>query len=261
VGGTVTAEPYTIRLPVFEGPFDLLLHLVKMNEMDIHDIPIAEITRQYLDYIQVMKELDLEVAGEFLVMAATLIHLKARTLLPASAAEEEQEGDEEFGEILSARELMERLVEYRKYKEAATALREREQESAHVVFRTTGVTLVAEPTEELSADVSLLYRALARVLRYVDSSQAFPALTEQFTVEQKMEYIEELLATQPELDLMAVFLRCLNKIEIITTFLAVLELVRLKRVRLIQNCAFDTIALMARNPDDEPGRTDTAADA
>ncbi len=237
---------YTIKLPVFEGPFDLLLHLIKINEMDIHDIPIAEITRQYLDYLKVMQELDLEVAGEFLVMAATLIHLKARTLLPSHTEDNEGQEDDEFGEILSARELMEKLVEYRKYKEVATVLRERERESAGIIYRTAAVTVVPETTDELSLDLSLLYRALARVLRYVDSSRGFTIISEQFTVEQKIEYIEELLTQQREIDLMTVFLRCLNKLEIITTFLAVLEIVRLKRARIQQNSAFDTILLLAR---------------
>lgn len=246
---------YTIKLPVFEGPFDLLLHLIKINEMDIHDIPIAEITRQYLDYIHVMKELDLELAGEFLVMAATLIHLKARTLLPPHQKEEEDEQqDEELGEILSARELMQRLIEYRKYKEVAAVLREREEQHAMVIYRTTPFAIAPEPTEELSAEVTLLYRALARVLRYLESTRALPNLTEQFTVEQKMEYIEELLDSGKQVDLMAIFLRCLNKLEIITTFLAVLELVRLKRARIHQNCAFDTIMLVARNPEDGDGQ-------
>jgi segregation and condensation protein A len=256
----VSENLYTIKLPVFEGPFDLLLHLIKVNEMDIHDIPIAEITRQYLDYIHVMKELDLEVAGEFLVMAATLIHLKARTLLPAHQRDEEEgQEDEELGEILSARELMERLIEYRKFKEVAAVLREREQQHALVVYRNAPIAIVAEPSAELSAEVSLLYRALARVLRYLEANRSFPSLVEQFTVEQKMEYVEELLATQGEVDLMGVFLRCLNKLEIITTFLAVLELVRLKRARILQNCAFDTITLKARNPEHDDGQSEAAA--
>jgi len=237
---------YTIKLPVFEGPFDLLLHLIKINEMDIHDIPIAEITRQYLDYLQVMKELDLEVAGEFLVMAATLIHLKAKTLLPASSTEQNEEMSEEVGEIISARELMQKLIEYRKYKEAAAALREREQVASQIVYRTIPVAIQPEHTEELSLDVTLLYQALARVLRYLDASKNFPNLTEQFTVEQKLQYVEELLASENEVDLMGIFLRCLNKIEIITTFLAVLELVRLKKARIIQNSAFDAITLVAQ---------------
>ncbi len=251
---------YTIKLPVFEGPFDLLLHLIKINEMDIHDIPIAEITRQYLDYLQVMKELDLEVAGDFLVMAATLIHLKARTLLPThEASEEEGEENEEFGEILSARELMQRLVEYRKYKEVAAELRKREQEHSLVVYRTAPIAITPEPMQELTAEVTLLYRALARVLRYIESTNALPSLTEQFTVEQKMDYVQELLASQNEIDLMALFLRCLNKLEIITTFLAVLELVRLKRARLQQNCAFDTIVLVSRNDQsDSNGQRETS---
>ncbi|MCX7626314.1 MAG: segregation/condensation protein A [Candidatus Sumerlaeaceae bacterium] len=246
---------YTIKLPVFEGPFDLLLHLIKINEMDIHDIPIAEITRQYLDYIHVMKELDLELAGEFLVMAATLIHLKARTLLPAHHDDEENDQqDEEVGEIVSARELMQRLIEYRKYKEVAAVLREREEQHSLVIYRTTPLAIAPEPTEELSAEISLLYRALARVLRYLESNRLFPNLSEQFTVEQKIEYIESLLESSTEIDLMAVFLRCLNKLEIITTFLAVLELVRLKRARIQQNCAFDTIMLVARDAGDGNGQ-------
>ncbi|AXA35372.1 MAG: segregation/condensation protein A [Candidatus Hydrogenedentota bacterium] len=237
---------YTIKLPVFEGPFDLLLHLVKINEMDIYDIPIAEITRQYLDYLHVMQELDLEVAGEFLVMAATLIHLKARTLLPAPPEPEEQE--EELGAIMSARELMRQLVEYRKYKEAAAALREREEAAARVLYRIASVEVVPERTKELSLDVSLLYRAFARVLRYVDVQPYRPDLVEQFTVEEKIQYIEDLLRRESEIDLTKLFGRCLNKLEIITTFMAVLELTRLRRIRIVQENPFDTIRIL-RGPE------------
>src|SRR5690606_19728656 len=117
----------------FEGPFDLLLHLVRVNEMDIHDISISVITRQYLEYLDIMRELDLELAGEFLVMAATLIRIKARTLLPVPPDQEEQE--EEIDEILSARELVRQLVEYRKFKEAAMKLRKKEEETSRLIFR------------------------------------------------------------------------------------------------------------------------------
>ncbi len=210
---------YTVKLPVFEGPFDLLLHLVKANEMDLQDIQVAEITKQYLDYIDVMRELDLELAGEFLVMAATLIHLKARTLLPVPPDETEQE--EEINEIMSAKELVRQLIEYRKYKEAAVCLRGREASASRVLFRNNVLSVVAEPAEQMSADLTLLYKAFARVLRYVDSPAFRPQITEQYTVEEKLLHIEELLQREGKVDLDDVFRRCFNRAEVIVTFLAI----------------------------------------
>lgn len=234
---------YTIKLPVFEGPFDLLLHLIKVNEMDIHDIPISEITRQYLSYIDVMRELDLELAGEFLVMAATLIHLKARTLLPVPPEPEEQE--EEISEIMSARELMRQLVEYRKYKEAAAALREREEQAARVLFRNNVFALVPDDSGDVSVDVSLLFKAFARVLKFVDQPAFRPALAEQFSVEDKIAHIEDLTRSAEAVDLFGVFRRCLNRDEIIVTFLAVLELCRMKRIAIRQDEPFESITIVA----------------
>lgn len=234
---------YTIKLPVFEGPFDLLLHLLKVNEMDIQEIRISEITQQYLDYIRVMRELDLDLAGEFLVMAATLISLKARTLLPAPPEPEEQE--EEIDEILTAKDLVRQLVEYRKYKEAAAVLRGKEEAASRVFFRPNIVNIVPEPSEELSLDVSLLYKAFARVLAVVDAPRYDPHLHEQYTVEDKIAHIVELCRLEPEVDLTGVFRRCFNRVEIIVTFLAVLELSRLKRVQIQQDSQFDAITLKA----------------
>lgn len=234
---------YTIKLPVFEGPFDLLLHLIKVNEMDIQDIQIAEITKQYVEYIDMMRELDLELAGEFLVMAATLIHLKARTLLPVPPEPEEQE--EEINEIVSAKELVRQLVEYRKYKEAAAALRRREEAASRVFFRTNPVRVVPERTGELSADVSLLYKAFSRVLRYVDSPSFAPEMEEQFSVEEKIRYIEDLMECSKPIDLEELFGRCFNRTEIIVTFLAVLELCRLRRIAIQQPEPFGKIMVTA----------------
>lgn len=234
---------YTIKLPVFEGPFDLLLHLIKVNEMDIQDIEISRITKQYLEYIGMMRELDLELAGEFLVMAATLIHIKARTLLPVPPEPEEQE--EEIDEIMSARELVRQLVEYRKYKEATVALRHREEDAARVVFRTNPIKIVPDQAPELSEDVGLLYKAFARVLKFVESPKYNPELTEQFSVEDKIQYIEDALLGHEELDLDAVFHRCFNRMEVIVTFLATLELCRMKRILIKQSSAFDKIVVVA----------------
>ncbi|MEJ2314389.1 MAG: segregation/condensation protein A [Nitrospirota bacterium] len=123
-------ESYSIRLPVFDGPLDLLLHLIRENKVDIYDIPIALITRQYLDYIEMMKELNLEVAGEFLVMAATLIHIKSRMLLPVEeTADTLEEMDPRF-------ELVQRLIEYLAFKDAALGLREKEEEHDRSSFST-----------------------------------------------------------------------------------------------------------------------------
>jgi segregation and condensation protein A len=233
---------YTIKLPVFEGPFDLLLHLIKVNEMDIQDIPISDITRQYLEYVEMMRELDLELAGEFLVMAATLIHLKARMLLPVPPDQEDQE--EEISEILSARELMRQLVEYRKFKEAAAVLRQRETAASQIVFRTNVVRIQPELTEELSEDISLLYKAFSRVLRFVESPQFNPDIAEQFSVEEKIQYLDELVARGDDVDVDQLFRRCFNRNEVIVTFLAVLELCRMKRIRITQANAFDSIVIV-----------------
>ncbi|MBX7245109.1 MAG: segregation/condensation protein A [Candidatus Sumerlaeaceae bacterium] len=233
---------YTIKLPVFEGPFDLLLHLIKVNEMDIYDIPVAEITRQYLDYVRMMQELDLELAGEFLVMAATLIHLKARTLLPVPPDQKDQE--EEIDEIMSARELVRQLVEYRKYKEAAAALRKREEETGRVLFRNNIISIIPDDPEEMSVDVSLLYKAFARVLNFVETPGFNPTFTEQFSVEDKINYIQELAQKDGSIDLFGLFRRCLNKSEIVVTFLATLELCRMKRIHIRQDNPFDAISVV-----------------
>lgn len=233
---------YTIKIPVFEGPFDLLLHLIKVNEMDIHDIQIAQITKQYLDYVEMIRELDLELAGEFLVMAATLIHLKARTLLPVPPEQEEQE--EEIDEILSAKELVRQLVEYRHFKEISADLRQREEHASRMLFRTNNVLPIEpETTDEVTRDIALLYKAFSRVLRFVDSPSFNPVTTEQFSVEDKIAYLEDVLQREKETDLDAVFRRCFNKAEIIVTFLAVLELCRMKRIVIQQPNHFDKITV------------------
>src|SRR3990170_523250 len=121
-------ELYSIKLPAFEGPLDLLLHLIKENKIDIYDIPIAIITHQYLVYIEMMKELDLDIAGEFLLIAATLIHIKSRMLLPVEEVTGEEPEDPRF-------ELVQRLIEYQAFKEASLALREREDEWSNIFYR------------------------------------------------------------------------------------------------------------------------------
>lgn len=236
---------YTIKLPEFEGPFDLLLHLIRVNEMDIHDITISVITRQYLDYLDLMRELDLELAGEFLVMAATLIRIKARTLLPVPPELEEQE--EEIDEILSARELVRQLVEYRKFKEASVKLRRKEEETSRLIFRNKQYVpdLPEEEKEDATTDIGLLYKAFARVLRFVDTPAYSPQINEQYAVEDKIAYIEDMLQVGSEVNLEDVFKRCFCRQEVIVTFLALLELCRMKRLVIRQENSFAPITAIA----------------
>ncbi|MGI8905592.1 MAG: segregation and condensation protein A [Candidatus Sumerlaeaceae bacterium] len=237
---------YTIKLPVFEGPFDLLLHLIRVNEMDIHDIKVAQITQQYLEYLDIMRELDLDLAGEFLVMAATLIHIKARTLLPVPPEQEEHE--EEIDEILSAKQLVRQLVEYRRFKEAAVALREKEDQASKVLFRNNPVVQIQpDNNAEMTADIQLLYKAFSRVLRFVEAPVYDPHMVEKYSVEDKIAHIEDLLEREKTFDLENVFRRCFNKNEVIVTFLALLELCRMKRLVVQQENPFDKIMVTAQD--------------
>ncbi|MCX7016710.1 MAG: segregation/condensation protein A, partial [Candidatus Sumerlaeota bacterium] len=162
---------YQISLPVFEGPFDLLLHLVKVNEVEISDVTIAAITDQYLKTIELMQELDLEVAGDFLVMAATLIQMKLRALLPETPETPEEEEGEEITEIMSAKALMEQLIEYRKFKELSVDLNARQEEQLRVFYRSSLLSAMEDARENapLKAELGLLFDCFARVLRYVES--------------------------------------------------------------------------------------------
>jgi len=235
---------YRIKLPVFEGPFDLLLHLVKENQMDIYDIEIAKITEQYLEYVEAAEKLNIELAGEFLVMAATLIALKARALMPAPTLEEETGAEED--EITSTRALIRQLVEYRRFKEAAQGLAEREEEHSRVFYRSRIIPILApEADSQVMENLEALFSAFSRVLRYATSKDFHRVIEERFRVEDKMADIEHRLRHGAKLSLKEMFARCLHKIESIVTFLALLELCRRKRIRLTQDAPFDDVIATA----------------
>ncbi|NQU42101.1 segregation/condensation protein A [bacterium] len=242
---------YKVKLNVFEGPFDLLLHLVRVNEMDIYDIPIAEITRQYLGFISDMEKLDLDVAGDFLVMAATLINIKSRTLMPPVTKEEaeeeaEEEIDEEFESIRNAQDLMRRLIEYRQFKEMAVELSGREEEQLRLFYRNSVLPRLTEKgaPEGLKEDISLLFSAFARVLEYAEGRPTHRVLEEEFSVEEKIELLRDSLALRKRLNIHSLFVRCLNKQEVITLFLALLEMCRMRQVRVIQKKNYQDIYLV-----------------
>jgi segregation and condensation protein A len=231
----------TFKLPRFEGPLDLLLHLIKRDEMDIHDIQISHITRQYLQYIELMRMLDLDVAGEFLVMAATLMRIKAKMLLPLpSTTEEEDEGD-------PREELVQRLLEYRLYKEAAIGLGE------HEGVRRTLHERGNPPTEDDAGPLPLapatlfdLLGALQRVMARRAEKPVYSVQTEGYDIEEMMSLLARTVAEEGQLRFSDVMLRARARMEIIVSFMALLELIKLGTVTCVQEANFADILILPR---------------
>ena len=215
-----------VRLKVFEGPLDLLLHLIRNSKIDIYDIPMAEITAQYLEYLDWMKNLNLDVASEFLVMAATLTHVKSRMLLPAV------EGDEDEDDPRN--ELVQRLLEYQQYKEASLQLRQ--MMATRSALHGRQPEAAPESREEVFLEVSIfeLLTAFREVLSLAAEGPAMLIQPEKFTVVDKMRMIMDLLETGEELTFRGLFERGAGRMEMVTSFLAILELVRLRMMCIVQ---------------------------
>jgi segregation and condensation protein A len=229
---------YKLRLGNFEGPLDLLLHLVKMNEVDIYDIPIATIADQYIEYLEMMRELDLEVASEFLLMAATLMETKSRMLLPTEPGEEEPEEDPRF-------ELIEQILEYKKYKELAGHLEERADTESNFFQRSFKENIDIETGEPLiEASTFELLQAFKRVLEYATEDSFREITLEEISVEEKMQQLRSRLQKKNNMLLDEIFEgETKTKSILIATFLALLELVRLKEVVATQTRNFGEIRL------------------
>ena len=226
-----------VHLEVFEGPLDLLLFLIKKNDLDVYNIPIAQITREYLAYLDMMKELNLDMAGEFLVLASTLIAIKARTLLPAPEEAEEAEGPDPRAE------LVQKLLEYQKFKEAAKFLETRADEFKDVFYR--GEPHFEESEKTLSIGIFDLLGALQEVLdRAEDSHQEL--LGEEFPVEEKMAKILSLLEQHPVITWEDIFANEHKRRAIISCFLALLELIKLQKIFFRQEVPFGTIRVFKK---------------
>jgi segregation and condensation protein A len=227
-------SPYAVKLPLFEGPLDLLLHLIRLNEVEITDIPVARIAEQYLDYVELMRDLDLDIAGEYLVMAATLAWIKSRMLLPPDGVEEEGEEADPRAELIA------RLLEYQRFKEAAEELRER-QILGRDVFEARGPAPEAAPEAEREIEVGLiqLLDAFRKVLRAAQSADLrHEVATEIITVRERMIAVMDALQTRDVVEFEQIF-RVEEGISpsrtmIVVTFLAILELVRLSALRVYQ---------------------------
>ena len=219
------------QLEIFEGPLDLLLHLIKKNEVNITDIPIATITEQYLATLELMQTLNLDMAGEFLVMAATLIHIKSRILLPESDAETDEE--EEGGD--AREELMRRLLEYQRFKEAAGELGQRDVLTRDVFVRATAPTEKPVPTAFRDLSVFELLTALRRVLERLPKDEFHEVTLEKITVREKMTLVLERLRVGGQVMFESLFTDAGTRMAVIVTFLAMLELVKIRAIRIFQD--------------------------
>ncbi len=234
------------KLPVFEGPLDLLLHLIKSSKIDIYDIPILDITRQYLDYVELMKELNLEIAGDFLVMAATLIQVKSRMLLPPAVDESEEDAEDPRSELVK------RLLEYEAYKETSSQLRKREDIWKNVFHRELPDvdSFEFEPEPVLfEANVFDLISAFQKLLEKAPE-EVREITREKLTVSDKINYIVARLDKEDGIKFEDLFEEGYTKVTLLVTFLAMLEIVRLGLVKIYQEKAFESIWLLKRKEED-----------
>ncbi|MBE0575160.1 MAG: segregation/condensation protein A [Desulfuromonadales bacterium] len=250
-------ENYAIQLENFEGPLDLLLHLIKKNEMDIYDIPMAAITDQYLTILDAMKILNLDLAGEFLLMAATLLHIKSKLLLPKMVEEEPEEEEED-----PRAELVRRLLEYQKYKEVSQTLERQPRLGRDLFARAAPQPEVLEDTEAGFVAVGLydLLAALRDVLKESPEQLVHEVNMEQLSVKDRINVILSSLQGQESIAFVDLFSGGIKRNELIVTFLALLELVKLRMVRFMQNTSHGTIWLFPAVVLDETGDLDIIED-
>ncbi len=245
------------KIPAFEGPLDLLLHLIKDSKIDIYDIPIAQITQQYIEYIDLMKELNLDIAGEFLVMASTLVHIKSKLLLPP----DEKQADEQIEDPRS--ELVQRLLEYKAFKETSPEFREKENIWRNIFRRTPPQEqFVDDESELLLFEVSLF--DLMSAFKDLLSKRPLETLEitrETLTVADKINYIIERLESEEGIKFEDLFEEGLSKITLIVTFLALLEIIRLGLIKAYQEQAFASIWIIkAQKTETEVDSADQTVD-
>jgi segregation and condensation protein A len=245
-------EDIRIRLQSFEGPLDLLVHLIKKNQVNVYDIPIALVTEQYLEYLDLMQELNLDVASEFLVMAATLIHIKSRTLLPRpDPTQDDQETDEDPRDAL-----VRRLLEHQKFKAAAELLHERETlRSAQWTRPDSRVEEIAgdDYEAELEVDLFSLLAAFKLVLQRARERPPMPLPPEQMSIEARIDQLLERLSETEACGFADFFEDAATRADMIVTFLALLEMIRLKLIRVFQAGHAGAIRIYKRaRPQDAP---------
>jgi segregation and condensation protein A len=232
------ASPYRINLPVYEGPLDLLLDLIRKQEMDIHNIAISKITEQYLDYLHKLEKLDIDVSADFIYMAATLIHIKSKMLLPADPLAPEEQGDPRH-------ELVHRLIEHEKFKNAAQMLYEKQQIEDHVWSRPDRSLYTGDAVEgELVVSLVDLVKTFQQILDRKKEITNFALHHDSVSIAQMMDRLRaRLLGTDDPVSLVEFFDTCESRNAMIVALLAVLEMVRMQAVLLVQSELFSDIGL------------------
>ncbi len=234
---------YKVKLEIFEGPLDLLLFLIKRDELDIYDIAIERITRQYLEYLQAFKELNIDVAGEFIVMAANLLYIKSRSLLPLDQQPPEEEAEEDDPRW----DLIRQLIEYKKFKEAADNLQQRALAQEKLFTRASELDAsLAAPIRLGEVGIFQLINAFQNVVKRIEAREELREIFgENFTVSDKIETILTRIAEGRSLKFAELFAGMASRVEIVVTFLALLELIRLRQVRALQPEPFGEIEIAA----------------
>jgi segregation and condensation protein A len=234
---------YKVKLEVFEGPLDLLLFLIKRDEVDIYDISIERITKQYLEYMEAFQVLNIDVAGEFIVMAANLLYIKSRTLLP----KDQQMAEEDAEEDDPRWELIRQLIEYKKFKEVASQLRGREAMREQLFPRFPQVPDLSSAETLLVEEVSIfdLINAFQKIIKRIEKAKPEESLREifeeNFTVSDKIDYLLRVTQTGVSMRFEECFAEAASRGEVVVTFLAMLELIRLKQLRVRQENSFAEI--------------------
>jgi len=234
---------YAIKLDIFEGPLDLLLYLIKKNEIDIYNIPVALITEQYLQYLKIIKSLNLDLAGEYLVMASTLIHIKSKMLLPVP----DEPSDEENQEDPRA-ELVRQLLEYQTFKEAATALEGRPLLERDVFTRSASIdddvkNLTDDEDELIEVNIFELINAFHRLVSRLDKKELLEIDLEKMSLTDMINDVMERLTREKNLTFEELLGERIDRRRIVYTFLAILELIKMKMVKAYQTSAFGVIRI------------------
>ena len=243
---------YKVKFEVFEGPLDLLLYLIKKEEVDIYEVNLTKLAAQFIEYIEMMREFDLEIAGEFLVMASTLMYIKSRELLPVD--QQVQVEGEEDGED-PRWELIRQLVEYKKFKDAAAQLQTLEERQEGVFPRVPGKLEFTSETPATKPDVSVfdLLTAVNLILkRFTQRDNAREIFEDKWSVSEKIEYIIRVLTTRANVRFSELFADATSRSEVVCTFLALLELIRLKQLTCVQTGEFTEIDIEIRRPEAAP---------
>jgi segregation and condensation protein A len=238
---------YKVKFEVFEGPLDLLLYLIKKQEVDIYEVNLTQLATQFIEYIEVMRMLDLEIAGEFLVMASTLMYIKSRELLPV---EQQVQAEGEEDEEDPRWELIRQLVEYKKFKDAAAQLQTMEQRQENVYRREAPKPVFEAERDKPDVSIFDLINAVNTILKRVAQREGErrEIFEDKWSVSEKIEMLVNVISSRPRVKFSELFESATSRIEVVVTFLAMLELIRLKQIVCVQPDHFAEIEITKAEP-------------